>query len=418
MEKTNLDYKQRVKGTLDYDDQSFKEITFLSGIIRQECVKLGAEEISTPTLEHTQLLLDKYGEEAETKLIYKMEDLALRYDLTVPLMRYIVNNKIDRMKRFQVGTVFRRDNPNPISGRFREFYQADYDIIGEYDHLIPETELLKLIDTVLGKLEIKDYVIKINFRRNLEKIITLSEIDQSLDFKSICATIDKLDKVEWTNIQNELITKGVSTTSCYKLKSYLDQNYIDPEISPDFDLLSRYLQIQKVKNVKFDASLARGLDYYTGIIYEVCLTTQSSKCQNIGSIIAGGRYDKVICMNKKKNRYNPAIGVSFGINRLKLCDFTYQKPKSKSIYVISNDLDKRFEIIHVLQTGSDLKIGYHPISGVKIIRQITFGVKNDYDFIVIYGENEELVCLKSVADNSPDTICRIDNLISVLANML
>jgi histidyl-tRNA synthetase len=159
---------QNAKGTIDYNKNSWNKISNIIDVIRDKVKTLNVDEIDTPILENTDLLLKKYGDDAENKLIFNLQDgTSLRYDLTVPLIRYFCNNGLENMRRFQIGKVFRKDNPEVENGRFREFYQADLDIIGNYEPLISEIEIFWLINSVLKELRIQEYTIKYNYRENL-----------------------------------------------------------------------------------------------------------------------------------------------------------------------------------------------------------------------------------------------------------
>ena len=187
---------QNARGTIDYNKSKWYIMTNIINTIRNRIQTLNVEEIDTPILENTDLLLKKYGDEAETKLIYNLKDgTSLRYDLTVPLVRYFCNNGLVEMRRFQVGKVFRKDNPEVEKGRFREFYQADLDIIGEYQPLVSEIEIFWLINSVLEDLGINNYDIKYNYRQNLSAICKKINVTNDKHIKSICTSIDKLDKL-------------------------------------------------------------------------------------------------------------------------------------------------------------------------------------------------------------------------------
>lgn len=173
--------------------------------------KHGAVELDTPVFELKEVLQGKYGE--DSKLIYDLEDqggekCSLRYDLTVPFARFMANNtNISKIKRFHIGKVYRRDQPTMSKGRYREFYQCDFDIAGNYDTMIPDAEVLSIMQEILEELSIDEFVVKVNHRKILEAIIAEAGVDKSA-FKSICSTIDKLDKLEWVEVKKELIDKG------------------------------------------------------------------------------------------------------------------------------------------------------------------------------------------------------------------
>jgi len=403
------------KGTLDYDPQMMDRIGQIITIIRRNALNQGANEIDTPSMELTSLLLDKYGSEAETKLIYRIEklgheELSLRYDLTIPFQRYLTLKGLESFKRFQVGKVWRKDQPNPSNGRFREFIQADFDLVGTEEPMIPEAQIMKLITLSLDQLNFPNYTIRINFRDNLLAIIQRAKIDPKL-FKEVCISIDKLDKKPWSYVAEELTERGISTESLTSLKQDLDQNYQDPSIQEGLNLLLSYGNLFNFTDrITFDSTLARGLDYYTGLIYEVVCTEKESPNY---TLIAGGRYDQLI--RYKNKRYLPAIGVSFGINRLELVLRDRLKPRRRfKIFVVSQpeDLTRKLEIVNYL-----LERSYHVDFNAgkrKNIKQINQAIKEDYQYVLIYGEDGDQIKVKS-NDQEPDQLCpSIDQLLPMI----
>ena len=175
--------------------------------------KHGAVQIDTPVFELKDVLTGKYGE--DSKLIYDLEDqggekCSLRYDLTVPFARFMANNtNIQKIKRFHIGKVYRRDQPTVSKGRFREFYQCDFDIAGKYDAMIPDAEVLAIMQQILETVGVEQFLVKINHRKILEAMIDEAGCSHEM-FKTICSSIDKLDKMPWNEVQAELITKGVN----------------------------------------------------------------------------------------------------------------------------------------------------------------------------------------------------------------
>ncbi len=418
------------KGTLDYDPEMLTRINKIVNTIRTNALNLGAREISTPNMELTSLLLKKYGEEAETKLIYRIEklgheDLSLRYDLTIPLQRYMALRGLETMKRFQVGKVFRKDQPNPSNGRFREFIQADLDLVGSEEPMIPEAQIMKLIVASLDQLNFPNYCIRINFRNNLLAIIERANIDPGL-FKEVCISIDKLDKKPWTYVAEELGDRGLSGESIEALKKDLDENYQDPSIRPELDLFLQYGDkwlYNYASRITFDASLARGLDYYTGLIYEVVCTAEDGDAggdedaggdgsQNNFTVIAGGRYDQLIRYKNKK--FLPAVGVSFGVSRLELVlREELLPPHVFKIFVVSQPVDllKKLEIVNFL-LDRDYQVQFYA-GKKKNIKQINQAIKDEYQYILIYGEDGDQIKVKS-NDQEPDRLCSSIDLYDLL----
>ena len=412
--KELVDLDQVVAGCQDYDPVTWARIRYICDVVRECAKKNSIMEIETPTMEYRKLLLDKYGSEAEDKLIFDMADgqSALRYDLTVPFTRYVKNKGLEACRKLQIGRVYRRDTPYPTKGRFCEFYQADIDIVGPRQEMLPEAEILKIINQVMKGINIPNYVIKINFRQNLEMIFKKVGIKASNKyFKSLCTSIDKLDKRDWTYVAEELKTKKVTQEQCDELKKLFDENYVDDKVKPIYELLDKYLKIFQVTNVVFDTTLARGLDYYTGLIYEVvCSDTE------IGSVVAGGRYDKLISKTVKKNKvYIPAIGVSFGVSRLALLMPEIKPDLGFRVYIVAETklLDKKLEIANMLwEAGYNVEYNDTP---KKNIKEINYGIKNDFNFIVIYGENGEEVCVKK-NDQSKDQIVPLEKMVATIGN--
>lgn len=365
-----------IRGTVDYVDNNYFKLERIIEIIKKNSRTLNLIEMDTPILEYTNTLLNKYGEEAEDKLIFKckIEKISLRYDLTVPLKRYIEKSNILNLRRLQIGKVFRLDNPEINNGRFREFYQADIDIIGDYNEIETEQSLFWLINKVLGELNIKDYNIKYNYRENLYKIFNLIGINDNIKIKSLALSIDKLDKISYEELKSELRIKELNEEQIDKLEKLLDENYLDEKFKKlNYD------------NCVFDTKLARGLDYYNGIIFEVIKNNS-----NIKTIIAGGRYDNFI-----KNR--KGIGLSFGISRILMLMDDVNKNDEK-IYLISNNLDKILPILNELRNLKYI-VELGNING-KVIKGITKALKNNFTWIIIYGENDDKFKLKKIIDNN------------------
>jgi histidyl-tRNA synthetase len=185
------------KGTRDFTPHQMALRKKAFQIITDVFLKHGAVEIDTPVFELKETLTGKYGE--DSKLIYDLQDqggelLSLRYDLTVPFARYLALKNISNIKRYHIAKVYRRDNPALSKGRFREFYQCDFDIAGTYDVMLPDAEVIKVLDEILTNLGLGNFVIKVNNRKLLDAMVELSGAPKQ-KFKQICSSIDKLDKV-------------------------------------------------------------------------------------------------------------------------------------------------------------------------------------------------------------------------------
>ncbi|KDP45604.1 hypothetical protein JCGZ_17211 [Jatropha curcas] len=320
------------KGTRDFakEQMAIREKAF--SIITDVFKRHGATALDTPAFELRETLMGKYGE--DSKLIYDLADqggelCSLRYDLTVPFARYVAMNGITSFKRYQIAKVYRRDNPS--KGRYREFYQCDFDIAGQYEEMGPDFEIVKILTELLDELDIGDYEVKLNHRKLLDGMLEICGVP-SEKFRTICSSIDKLDKQSFEQVKKEMVEeKGLSFETADKIGTFVKErgrprellsklkqegseflgNASSKRALDDLEILFGALEKSKcVDKVVFDLSLARGLDYYTGVIFEAVFkgTTQ------VGSIAAGGRYDNLIGMFGTKQV--PAVGVSLGIERV------------------------------------------------------------------------------------------------------
>lgn len=359
------------KGTKDWSD---KDMIIRSSIFEHFTNLFkshGGVTIDTPVFELREILSGKYGE--DSKLIYNLEDqggelTSLRYDLTVPFARFVAMNGIQNIKRYHIAKVYRRDQPAMTKGRMREFYQCDFDIAGTYDSMIPDAEALKILVSGLTGLGINDFKIKLNHRKILDGIFQISGVADE-DVRKISSAVDKLDKSPWDVVKKEMVVeKGQSEEVADKIGEYVkikgsirdvlsilksDDLLMSNESAKfgvsEIETMADYLEAFNVDPyVSFDMSLARGLDYYTGVIYEA-VTEQSappvdalekkekakkksskskdaeddaSEYVGVGSIAAGGRYDNLVGMflgtnsKGKKAPSIPCVGISFGVERI------------------------------------------------------------------------------------------------------
>ncbi|KFU85666.1 Histidine--tRNA ligase, cytoplasmic, partial [Chaetura pelagica] len=302
------------KGTRDYSPKQMAIRERVFSTITSCFRRHGAEVIDTPVFELKETLTGKYGE--DSKLIYDLKDqggelLSLRYDLTVPFARYLAMNKITNIKRYHIAKVYRRDNPAMTRGRYREFYQCDFDIAGQFDPMIPDAECLKIVHEILSDLQLGDFLIKVNDRRILDGMFAVCGVPDS-KFRTICSSVDKLDKMPWEEVRSEMVgEKGLSPEAADRIGEYvqlqgglelverllqdprLSQNKLAKEGLGDMKLLFEYLALFGITGkISFDLSLARGLDYYTGVIFEAVLLQQENhpveEPVRVGSV-AGGR---------------------------------------------------------------------------------------------------------------------------------
>lgn len=299
--------------------------------------------------------------------MYDLEDqggeiCSLRFDLTVPFACWLaMNGNVTHIKRYQIAKVYRRDQPAIARGRLREFHQCDFDIAGVYDPMVPDAEILCVIVEVFEALGL-NIVIKTNHRRILDGLFAVAGVPDA-KIRSSSSAVDKLDKMPWEDVKKEMLEKGLSEEVADQVGEYVRRsgNIFDMlgelksnekltangDVSAgiaDMALLASYLKAFGIEDtVSFDCSLARGLDYYSGLIFEV--TTQGpstpesrskSPAIQVGSIAAGGRYDNLVGMYGK--RPIPCVGISFGVDRI----FTILKPptvKDSKNSSISRNLD-------------------------------------------------------------------------------
>ncbi|NXD32387.1 SYH protein, partial [Spelaeornis formosus] len=338
------------KGTVDHKPEATLLRKKIFNTLESIFVKYGGSTIDTPVFELREILAGKYGE--DSKLIYDLQDqggelCSLRYDLTVPFARYLAMNGVTSMKRYHIGKVYRRDQPVLSKGRMREFYQCDFDIAGNYDSMVPDAEILCILCEALTALDIGEYIVKINHRKILDGIFELAGVPAEKT-RSVSSAVDKLDKSPWSEVKREMtVEKGLSEEVADKIGEYvglkgpgwelLERLESDAALTgvtsakeglSDMRKLFTYLEVFGVLDkLSFDMSLARGLDYYTGIIYEAI--TEDGKAEDgpdestvgVGSIAGGGRYDNLVGMfseaaGQGKKEPVPCVGVSVGVERV------------------------------------------------------------------------------------------------------
>lgn len=329
------------KGTRDLSPQQMVVREKILDMVISCFKRHGAQGLDTPAFELKETLTEKYNE--QSGLIYDLEDqggelLSLRYDLTVPFARYLAMNKLKKMKRYQVGKVWRRESPTIVQGRYREFYQCDFDIAGQFDPMIPDAECLKIMCEILSGLQLGDFLIKVNDRRIVDGIFAVCGVPES-KFRTICASMDKLDKISWKDVRHEMVAKkGLAPEVADRIGDYVqhhggislvEQMLQDPRLSQSeqaleglksLKLLFEYLTLFRItEKISFDLSLARGLDYYTGVIYEAVLLQPPAAGEeplHVGSVAAGGRYDELVAMFNPKGHKVPCVGLSIGVERI------------------------------------------------------------------------------------------------------
>lgn len=431
------------KGTRDFSPSEMRKRNYVFQIINQSFEKYGFEQIETPAMENLDTLTGKYGDEGD-KLIFKIlnsgdflskttfnanttskaliSDIskkALRYDLTVPFARYIVQNRNDitfPFRRYQIQNVWRADRPQ--KGRYREFYQCDADIIGT-ESLFSELELIQLYDEVFDALKLDDFSIKINNRKILSGIA--ESIGEASRLTDITVALDKLDKIGIEKVKQELSLKGLSDSAIAKLdvlfeldgstddklkalKEFLSNSEVGLKGVEELSFIFNSFKSIDLKSAKLevDVTLARGLDYYTGAIIEVVANNV-----NIGSIGGGGRYDNLTGVFGLDNM--PGVGISFGFDRICLVLDTlnlFPELKNSNTQVLFANFGESeafyaYNLLNVLRTKG-IKSELYP-SDEKMKKQMQYADKKGVEFVVMIGEDEikqNIITVKNMFDGS------------------
>lgn len=373
------------KGTKDIVGDEFRHIEILLQTASTLFKENGGIPLETPVFERTDVLLGKYGEEAETKLIYKLadqggEDLALRYDLTIPFVRHVKEKGIKKMRRYAIGKVYRRDQPNPGQGRFREFYQADFDILGgKQDGMLAELTLLNIATQFMKKINL-NYKILINDVRNLQTIL-----EKNLgitNWRRITPIIDKMDKQSFDSLKEEF-SKVEPTLDLVALQeALLHPEPYDPRTISDLAILKEGSAVFGFADrIVFTNTLARGLDYYTGFIWEIKVEGMDS------TVSAGGRYDNLL--------QTPTLGMSLGISRIStLVDWSQitQGPNSDCFVATIGSIcmtDKLHVVKYLQESGKYTAVLYDFTSEPrKLGPVITDTLKAGTAYIAIIAEEE------------------------------
>lgn len=421
------------KGTRDFSPEELSKRNYIFQTIRKNFETFGFQSIETPSFENTETLMGKYGEEGDRlifkilnsgdflkdipeatlleknsqKLTSQISEKALRYDLTVPFARYVVQHQNEitfPFKRFQIQPVWRADRPQ--KGRFREFYQCDADVIGS-NSLWQEIELIQLYDNVFTSLKIKGVKIKINHRKILSGFAEIiGQSDKLIDFT---VALDKLDKIGKEKVEQEMLSKGISQTAIDKIQpifslngSFLEKINILKNLLASSeiglqgldDLLFIYEKINSIKlqvaDLELDVTLARGLNYYTGSIFEVAPPQEIQ----LGSIGGGGRYDNLTSIFGLNNI--SGVGISFGLDRIFLVMEElglFPSEISQTLDVLFVNLGeeetlKSFELAQKLRKKG-FKTEVYPESS-KLKKQLNYADKRNVKNVIIIGQEEFL----------------------------
>ena len=419
------------KGTRDFSPIEVAKRTYIIDIIKEQFKLFGFQPIETPSFENSDTLMGKYGEEGDrlifkilnsgdylskvdealysskesTKITSKISEKALRYDLTVPFARYVVQhqNEIDfPFKRYQIQAVWRADRPQ--KGRFREFYQCDADVVGSTS-LWQEVEFIRLYDRVFNKIGLEGVTIKMNNRKILSGIAeVIGASDKLIDFT---VALDKLDKIGEEGVKKEMVSKGISDDAIKKVQplfSFIGTtsqkiNKLKDLLTPSIEGLKGVEELEFIINaieeipmqtasLDLDVTLARGLNYYTGAIFEV----SAPSGVKMGSIGGGGRYDDLTGVFGLKNV--SGVGISFGLDRIYLVAEElglFPETVSKSIQALFINFGEK-EALYSLKTiqilrDNGITVELYPDSA-KMNKQMKYANKRKIPFVILAGTSE------------------------------
>ncbi len=435
------------KGTRDFLPEEMAKRNYIFSTIKDSFRLYGFNQIETPSIENLSTLMGKYGEEGDkllfkilnsgdylrdlseeeliaknsSKIITKISEKGLRYDLTVPFARFVVQYR-DKItfpfKRYQIQPVWRADRPQ--KGRYREFFQCDADVVGS-DSLLNEVELIQLIDEVFSKLKI-NVAIKLNNRKILSGIAqVIEEADKIID---ITVAIDKLDKIGLENVNQELLSKGITEKAIAKLKPILTLSGNNASkletlkgvltgsevgltgISEIETILDITNTLQLNSSLEIDLTLARGLNYYTGSIIEV-----QAKDVEMGSIAGGGRYDNLTGIFGMEGV--SGVGISFGADRiydvLNQLDLYPSENLEKTKALFLNFGGKEFLYCLPLlkkMRDSGINAEIYP-DVVKLKKQMSYADAKGIKYVIIAGEtevSENVVTIKNMLTGNQDKV--------------
>ena len=412
------------KGTRDFSPEEVSKRNYIFEILRKEFQLFGFLPIETPSMEKLSTLTGKYGEEGD-QLLFKIlkrgakfnyavqsaqtQDIvsdhffseeALRYDLTVPFARYVVQHQNEihfPFKRYQIQPVWRADRPQ--RGRYREFYQCDVDVIGT-NSLNAEIELIQIIRNVFTKLKLPNHTIQINNRKILYALIeSCGEIE---NFEKIAVVIDKLDKVGKDNVLNELkenfnnpsynelfATIFDTDSDIDETLTWLQNTIGDAQLGNEGIQEIRYITNAcgklGIKNVKLNLILARGLNYYTGCIFEVILNEY-----NMGSVVGGGRYDNLTSQFGLNDI--SGVGISFGAERIfDVLNECHLFPTDSIISPEYLMIDRSNNMVNTMIVANKIRESFkrvmiYPNSDHKLKKQLKYANQNNIPFIVFVEE--------------------------------
>ena len=441
-EKNNKPSKELPLGFVDRQEKELLIRDFVISNIKEVMIKYGFQYLETPSFEYSdsigKFLPDKDRPDSGV-FSFKDENkwLSLRYDLTAPLARYVAKNYLELakpFKRYQLGTVWRNEKPGP--GRFREFLQFDADYVGT-KNLQADAELCVLISEILEKcgLDKKDYTVKISSRKLTDKLFQKMKITSKEQISTTLRALDKIDRLGWDEAKKLLGEGRKDKSGDYTKGANLSNDQIKiiettlrGKIPDSEDILEilKIFEFYNFKNYKFDPSVIRGLEYYTGPIFEVNLNFQvkNSKGQTIqfGSIGGGGRYDNLV--NNFGNLDCPATGISIGLDRLVFAlmqkkDFKIKSTRPVIICVFDkNNVKEYVDILNKLR-ASNISSEIYPGEG-KLKKQMEYANKLGSPAVILYGDNEiksGKATLKNLESGNESSV-KIEELVNEIKKLL
>ncbi|UXP31747.1 histidine--tRNA ligase [Reichenbachiella agarivorans] len=447
------------RGTRDFGPDQMVKRNYIFNTIKAVYQKYGFSQLETPTMENLSVLTGKYGDEGD-QLIFKIlnsgdylsktteadyqegskpfltkvSEKGLRYDLTVPFARFVVMHRNEitfPFKRFQIQPVWRADRPQ--KGRYREFYQCDADVVGT-DSLLCEAEIIMMINDVFTDLKLEDFTIKLNNRKVLTGITEV--IGAPGKETAFCVSIDKLDKIGKDKVIEEMVASGFSAENLKMLDPIFENNqstqqsidflkgfFADCEIGlkgvSEIEEILSYLSAYEIENahLELDLTLARGLSYYTGSIFEV-----KANSVQIGSICGGGRYDNLTGVFGLPDV--SGVGISFGVDRI------YDVLEELNLYPASNSSSLQVMIANF--GGETAKAGIRLMNALraegintelypddaKMKKQMSYANGKQVPYVVVIGEEEiqnETFTLKNMVSGEQESLKKAD-LISKIKN--
>jgi histidyl-tRNA synthetase len=409
-EKNNKPSKELPLGFVDRQEKELLVRDFIISIIKEVMIKYGFQYLETPSFEYSdsigKFLPDK---DRPDEGVFSFQDenkwLSLRYDLTAPLARYVAKNYLEipkPFKRYQLGTVWRNEKPGP--GRFREFLQFDADFVGTKS-LQADVELCVMISEILEKcgLSKKEYMVKISSRKITEELFKRINVDNNDQKLTALRALDKLDRLGWEGVKQLLadgrkdksgdFTKGanLSSSNIEAIENELKKKLPETE---DLQEIIKLFKDYNFTNFEFDSSIIRGLEYYTGPIFEVNLKfdVKNNKGQIIqfGSIGGGGRYDNLV--NNFGNYEASATGISIGLDRLVYAlmqkkEFKVKQSKPVVICIFDKNSMKQYIDLQTLLRNAGISSEIYP-SVSKLKKQMEYANKIKSPAVILYGEDE------------------------------